>query len=297
MLNAIPLQALFELQYLAPQGDRKFASAASGLAAFQNYLFFISDDELSLNRINLDLQLIDQSKNLLHDPLPQDPKLRKKVKPDWESLCYDPKSKSFLILPSGSRENRNRGFQVLADSTEFGVIQELNLTSLFSVLAKQVEELNLEGACFFQETLHLFQRGNSSRGKNLVIQIPEERFWSCLLQGQEFSSSDFKTTEFVFPLIEGAKLSFTDATSGSNGIYFIASTERTDSTYDDGEYTGSILGSLNAQMKLEWFRYLDCPAKPEGLVVFEEKSSFFVVTDADSSLVPSCLFEGKLPRG
>jgi hypothetical protein len=295
MLNQISLKPLFELRFLHPRGSRQFISAASGLAVVNESFYTIADDDLTLDRLNFSLQVVNQSVPLLTGSLPEDQKLRKKVKPDWESLCYDPKTQSLLVIPSGSKENRTLGLQVLIHPHGNHQIKQLDFGPLFSTLSKFIEDLNLEGACFLGSSFYLFQRGNSARGRNMILRLNKNLLWKSLLERSTFSVADFKAKEISLPELNGAQLTFTDGFAGRNGFYFLASAEKTDSTYDDGEYTGSVLGFLSPDLEMQWSSILDCPLKPEGLVVIESQKQFYVVTDADSKDICSQLYQGKIP--
>ena len=104
-------------------------SAASGLVICGDMFFIISDDELSLLSGHISGKNFKMTKLWEHE-LPEDPKLRKKLKPDLESLYLD--GLTLWALPSFSRPNRVKGAKIEL-SKDFKILQheEVDFTDLY----------------------------------------------------------------------------------------------------------------------------------------------------------------------
>lgn len=244
--------------------------SASGLVILGEKLFIISDDELSLlsGEINGKLSF---TKLWQHD-LPEIPELRKKRKPDLESLYLD--GRTLWALPSFSRPNRVKGAKIILDQN-FNIHshEEFDFSEMYQKLLLLVPDLNIEGAVLKEKTLHLFHRGNGSKGSNSII---------------EFQHDAIHVRPLVLPKYKNIQLTVTDATLVNGEIYFLAVAEDTESTYLDGEVIGSFLGKLGGELM-----QLDFQGKPEGLSLHADGNLYFV-TDDDSRAIPSRLFRLKI---
>ena len=260
-----------------------FVSAASGLALMNDQFYVVADDELYA--VVVDKNNLSQAKTitLLSGTLAEEKKLRKQTKPDIESLVQLP-SGDLLCIPSGSEKHRSQGVLIKVGGNE---IQPISFKDLYSELRKTFSELNIEGAIVINEWLRLFQRGNGKKQHNGTVDVNLNN----LLQGKI-------TISFVKHLelgqYNGANLSFADATLAKDRIYFLAVAEACESTYLDGEYKGSVLGTMDLKGKITRMERLDLKSKPEGLCTDAE--SFYVVTDDDDRSKPSKLFKGPLPK-
>jgi hypothetical protein len=296
----IPLRLIRQLQLQTPtQATRpSFLSAASGLILQEERIFVIADDELVLASFSLHseepgtwIRLWDQQLPLLHAE-------RKKKKPDFESLVELPKSsfgvsKSLLAIPSGSTPQRSTGAWI-----HNGRIEKIDFANLYTHLRNLLPELNIEGCAITGSQMKLFQRGNGSLGQNAIIDLNLQTCAHEIKQKQSLSSLCFSSLAF-FDLghLRDIALSFTDAAVDSQGcLWFLAVCEASNSTYEDGVYSGAVLGCLNCENEMIFQEELDCAAKPEGLCLDMEKKLFYVVTDADNEREPARLFEGHLPE-
>lgn len=284
--------------------DNIGVKAASGLVKVNNTFYVIADDEVSLAEFKFEGETKVNCINLLKKELPQDPAQRKKQKPDWESLVQlelAQQQRIILAVPSGSTENRMTGAFLRLDQT--GLVDKkaqpetVDFSEIYKSLKTQFSELNIEGACVFDNKLMLFQRGNGASGKNAVIAIDLAGFCNDLENATAIKAQHILTmTEHNLGHLEGHKLDFTDACVVGDKIWFLAVAEDSQSTYDDGQYYGAIIGCLDATGK-EIARYaIDCATKPEGLWVDLESQRlcFYVVTDADSSTIFATIYFGKL---
>jgi len=258
-----------------------FVSAASGLNLINNQFYLIADDELFAVAVHKDFSF-SKVITLFAGELATEKKLRKQMKPDLESMVELP-SGDILCVPSGSEKHRTQG--VIIKKNNHGV-EYLNFKGLYQELNKTFSELNIEGAIIINEWLRLFQRGNGKKRQNATVDI----HLADLLKGKIKISY---VKYYDLGLLNGAPLSFTDATLTNNRIHFLAAAEDCESTYLDGVIKGSVLGTMDLAGNLLRLESLDLKSKPEGLC--SDLENFYVVTDDDDRVKPSSLFSGKLP--
>jgi hypothetical protein len=145
------------------------------------------------------------------------------------------------------------------------------------------EELNIEGALFFQETLYLFQRGNGTSSKNGIIRVNVN------------NNQQIDFTPVQLPKIKHVETTFTDAVLLENKIYFLAAAEDTLSTYEDGEVLGSIIGCIDVKtLKIDFSHQISQSQKFEGLSLFEKTSSnlvFLLCEDNDTEKLESTIYK------
>lgn len=278
--------------------------AASGLVKIENTFYVIADDEVSLADFKFEGETKARYLKLLEKQLPRDAAERKKLKPDWESLIQLSLAQDqniLLAVPSGSTENRMTGAFVRLDKA--GHIDgnynpaTVDFSEIYKELKTKLTELNIEGVCVLNGRLKLFQRGNGAEGKNAIIDIDLAGFCSDLANAVSIKAQHIlAVTEYNLGHLDGHKLDFTDACAVNDQIWFLAVAEESQSTYEDGQYYGAIIGCLDSSGK-EIARYrIDCATKPEGLWVDVESQRlcFYVVTDADSSTIFASIYFGKL---
>lgn len=278
--------------------------AASGLVKVENTFYVISDDEVSLAEFKFEGDTQANYIKLLEKELPRDPAERKRQKPDWESLAQleiAQDKRILLAVPSGSTENRMTGAFVHLDKA--GIVDKnsnpvtIDFSEIYKSLKAKLTDLNIEGACVFNNRLKLFQRGNGAAGKNAIIDIDLAGFCNDLENAVSVKAQHvLAVTEYDLGHLDGHKLDFTDACAVNDKVWFLAVAEDSRSTYEDGQYYGAIIGCLDSSGK-EIARYeIDCATKPEGLWVDVEshRLCFYVVTDADSSTIFASVYFGKL---
>lgn len=262
-------------------------TAASALVCLGDVLYLVADDELVLQRYDLNGVFLDQQP-LLTGSLPREPKAHKRLKPDFEILCQLPNGR-LLALGSGSTAARRRGVLWQA-----GVTRVLDLTPLYLALESQLASLNLEGAVVQGEYLWLAQRGNSAGSVNALIRLD----LATLMQQLAGDFLDADALREVLPVelgtLHGVPLSFTDLCLDSQGrLLFSAAAEATESSYDDGACLGSVLGCWHAgQVRQLW--PLAGEAKIEGLCLLAD-GSLRLVNDPDSREARSWLYRLVLP--
>ncbi len=271
--------------------------AASGLVKIGETFYVIADDDLALG-------IIEQYKEIKLVPLvagtlPQEHKDRKKLKPDWEALVVVSKKNipiELLAVPSGSTPNRQMG-SFIAFKDDGLISTSVDFSKIYSSLLTSFPNLNIEGACFTQKCLQLFQRGNGSDAKSAVINLSLEGVLEDIRTTQILAQDRILGyKEYSLGKIGGIPLCFTDACFvNENETWFLAAAEAGASTYEDGGFAGAILGVLDDSGTVKDIFNLDIAHKPEGLSVEISDNNeriIHVVTDADSSEMPAVLYRG-----
>ncbi len=259
--------------------SKKIITSASGLVKIDDTFYCVADDELSLVSFSGERESSLTLRPLFAGQLPQDPKERKKLKPDLEALVQLD-YQLLLAVPSGSKKNRTRG--ALVDLG--GAAHEVDFSGLYNELEKEIHDLNIEGAVATETEIRLFQRGNGKARENAVIVLDRAKV-------QTDPGRSLKTIlRSDLGVLNGVPLSFTDATLIKNRLFFLAVAENTESTYDDGDFKGAVLGWLDEKGQVLFSEELLIPEKPEGLCFDAVTSEFFVVTDADNPQKSSALY-------
>lgn len=254
--------------------------AASGIVYHNDSLFIVSDNSGYLFEQRLD------SNQLIKHPLVQNASvtIEKKYKPDFESITL--KDNKLHVFGSGSTQNRNRHVVFDLDTNKS---TENDFTEIYKKLKTQAtisdDDLNIEGALYHNDNLHLFQRGNGINAHNGIFVLD--------------SNETAKYHRVKLPKIKHVETSFTDAILFENKIYFLAAAEDTVSTYDDGEVLGTIMGIMNLNtFEIEKTIQLTSKHKLEGLTVFEKDKTgvtFLLCEDNDTEDLNATIYKFKLP--
>ncbi|HSN47139.1 MAG TPA: hypothetical protein VLR29_00115 [Flavobacterium sp.] len=253
--------------------------SASGLVYKDDSLFIISDNSSFLYEYHLKENKLSKIK-LFGDGQEN---IIKKDKFDFESIAL--KENELHLLGSGSTFKREKR---IIYNLETAAITGKDLTKLYRSLKETTsisdEELNIEGAIFYNEKWFLFQRGNGGNSRNGVFKIK-----SLELECE---------TEFVkvqLPKIKHVETSFTDAVLVDDKIYFLATAEDTDSTYDDGEILGSILGRMDSQtFDIEFTQKISNNHKFEGLTLYKKTETdiqFLICEDNDTQVLETNIYK------
>ena len=131
--------------------------------------------------------------------------------------------------------------------------------------------------------MYLFQRGNGQNSKNGIFIVPD--------------SQDKQVQYFPveLPLLDDIETTFTDAILVENHIYFLATAEDTNSTYEDGEVLGSIIGKINFQtFELEEAIVISEHQKFEGITLYQNDTkeiSFLLCEDNDTDVLESKIYK------
>ena len=259
--------------------------SASGLLYSNNILLAIGDNSSFLYEYNF------TNKQLQKHPILENASenIIKKLKPDFEAITQF--ENNIYIFGSGSTENRN--IMVQLDAITKKPIATNDLSALYQTMQNfgeiKPDDFNLEGAIYDGTNWYLFNRGNGKKSKNAIFTI-----------GGNNLTDDFSViyNKIKLPKIKGIETTFTDAVWVNNKIYFLATAEDTQSTYDDGEVVGSIIGSINPEtMKVEFTKKITKTAKLEGITVYEKSTTsitFLLCEDNDTEVQESNFYLCKI---
>lgn len=253
--------------------------SASGILYHNDLLYVISDNSTYLYEYNIPIEKLNKI------PLVDYPQenIPKKDKPDFESISF--LENKLYILGSGSTVNRNKVVRYKLTSKK---LSQKDFSIIFQDIKKQLEikdeELNIEGLIQQNNIMYLFQRGNGMNSKNGIIYSNE---------GTE--NRVFKFVPFDLPKINNVSSTFTDAILIEDKIYFLAAAEDTNSTYDDGEVLGSIIGTIDLKtMKLENYLKISDTHKFEGLTLYKKTAThieLLLCEDNDSELLETTIYK------
>ncbi|MBS7786290.1 hypothetical protein KIH23_03190 [Flavobacterium sp. CYK-55] len=251
--------------------------AASGIVFTQNSLFLISDSSQFLYRFDLQNQVLDK----IALGTKAEENLPKKQKPDFEILTQH--KGDLHLFGSGSKAHRNQQVMYAVDS---GLYHTYNRSALYYELAQLAQipedDLNLEGAFFYQEQWYFCQRGNSKSQQNGIF-----------ICSQNFEPLRFQAIEL--PKIQKVQATFTDAVLVDDAAYFLAAAERTDSAYLDGEIAGSLIGKLNLKtFTVEYTHEISKSQKFEGIGLYQksaDKIEFLLCEDNDAEVSESVIYK------
>lgn len=255
--------------------------SASGLVFNHGNLYLISDNSTYLYEYQMDstqLKKIQLSENATDN-------ISKKLKPDFEAIAHN--DSYYFLFGSGSTENRNKMIQMDAKTKE--VIKTFDLSFLYesmrSFAEMEADDFNLEGAIYDDGTWYFFNRGNGKNTRNVVFTVTGENL-----------EDDYRIliNEYKLPKIKGVRASFTDAISIDDSIYFLATAENTESTYNDGEVVGSLIGRIDTNtMKIEFTKKITDTNKFEGLTFYKKTRStieFLLCEDNDTEQLESSIY-------
>jgi len=259
--------------------------SASGLLFQNNTILAIGDNSSYLYEYQT------ETAKLQRHPLAENAQENtpKAFKPDFEAITQY--ADSIYIFGSGSTENRN--FMVQVDSKTKEVIKTQELTDLYLTMQSFAkiapEDFNIEGVIYNGETWFFFNRGNGKTGKNVVFTVEGKN----LVNEFQIISNEYK-----LPKIKGVRTSFTDAILVDNKIYFLASAENSNSTYDDGEVLGSIIGRIDVKkMKIDFTQKISDTHKFEGITLYKKSSNeieFLLCEDNDTEVLEADVYQLKL---
>ena len=260
--------------------------SASGLIYKDNSLLIISDNSGFLYEYKMDSSQLKRHQ-LLETTSENIPK---KDKSDFEAITQY--GDEVYIFGSGSTEKRNKMMQF---NTKNETTTTTDLSDLYSVMQSfgkiKPKDFNIEGAIYNGESWYLLNRGNGKSNKNILFTI----------EGKNLTNEfQILSNPFKLPKINGVPTSFTDAVLVDSKIYFLAAAENTESTYDDGEVFGSIIGRIDIEtMKIDFTKVISASHKFEGLTVFKnsnEKIEFLLCEDTDSDVLKTQIYKLTLDK-
>ena len=261
----------------------KGISAASGLVYSQNVLFVISDSSSFLYQYDISKKL------LLKFPLVKEARenIEKAEKPDLESITQH--GNQLIMLGSGSTQKRNTMFSLDLSSD---ALQSQDLSALYQKLkivgSFTDDQLNIEGAIYAHQTMLLFQRGNSKNSRNGIFIIPNNQ------------EDGIRFVPISLPTLDDIETTFTDAILVNDKIYFLACAENTESTYEDGEVLGTVLGIMHAPtFEIINVQLLSEHQKFEGITLYKEsetKIEFLLCEDNDTETLETTIYQLTLKK-
>lgn len=264
--------------------------SASGLLFKNDSLFLISDNSKNLYEYSMTSKKLETHLLIENTALPQD-NIPKKIKPDFESITSY--GEDLCVFGSGSTENRNQMVQF--NTYKKQAVKTLDLSDLYASMQSfgniYPGDFNIEGTVFTGEKWFLFQRGNGQKSKNGVFTVEAENL------SNEFS---ILFNFYKLPKIKGVQASFTDAVLVDNAIYFLASAENTNSTYNDGEVLGSMIGSIDIQtMQINFTQEISATHKFEGLTIYKKEKDniqFLLCEDNDTDALQADIYKLTLKK-
>lgn len=266
----------------------RLAAASALVAGDDGRLWVLGDDELLLQQYHPDGRFHAEQR-LLDGELPQESEARKRLKPDFEMLCWLPGGR-LLALGSGSGVHRRRGVLV-----EAGRRRVIDCAALYQALATQLPDLNLEGVVVQGDQLLLAQRANGEQGVNALVRLD----LACVLEELAAGAVTERSLGALQPLalgeLDGVPLGLTDLCLDRQGrLLFSAAAEDSVSSYHDGACAGSVVGCLeDGVVRQRWA--LAGTEKVEGLTMLAD-GSLRLVNDPDDRLQRSRLFRLDLPQ-
>lgn len=294
-------QTVKELYWRDEGGRLQALSAGSGLVQTAEGLWAIADDLHHLVQISLEKDTHGSGFRLFAGDLPDDPVERKAAKKDTEALFALPMVDEvrLMALPSGSKRYRSIGSVIrFAPTTNTPMAQIVDFKSLFKVLRRQIDDLNIEGGLVARDKVVLLQRGNGAENFNAVIEMDQAAFVQGLAGDWDISALKIKIISIELPKWDGVALGFTDGFFHDGVIYFAAAAEASPDTFNDGEVRGSVLGALRGGFEPLILARIE-KIKIEGLTLAADRGAHLevlAVTDADDPKVASLLLHTRIAK-
>ncbi len=272
-------------------GRPAYVTAASGIVKKGDRFFVIADDEFFLFSFRESEKFL-TSYRLMDGELPTDPKERKKMKPDFESLLlldekdYPPFG-AIVAWPSASTKKRMTG--VLVPMTAEGEVdkpQVFDISALEKKMKIHVKDLNFEGIFIKDQKLQLLQRGSGKIMENGIFKMNFADWLKAIKSGNWDMNIEFE--KLGLEKLAGVDLSFTDAVDGPNGLLALATAEGNENSFVDGKVYGSVLFRFE-KSKAVLITEFEPVTKLEGIVL--DGKSAFLVDDPDDVSKPSRLYK------
>ena len=186
----------------------------------------------------------------------------------------------FFAFGSGSSPRReNVVIYTGGDEVEF-----MSARELYALLRAEPgfagSELNVEGVIVTGDVVRFFNRGNGEcKGELAPVNATIDLSWPVLchyLTANGPLPEAGPVTQYALGEIGGTRLSFTDATTASAGILYVAAAEDSPDTLRDGPVLGSAIG-LIAGEDVRWTQLRDKQGKAfdgkvEGIALDPENS-------------------------
>jgi hypothetical protein len=260
--------------------------SASGLFYSNGSLLLIADNSHLLYDYNVDAKVITTTSLAPKDYTGQMENILKKDKPDYEALTAY--GNDLYVFGSGSGENRKTIAHVNLNVKRLQ--PAIDATDLYETMMAfgeiKPEDFNIEAAVNDGTIWYLFNRGNGPARQNGVFTLDGEI---------EEGAFQIVYNQITLPDINGAPSGFTDAVLVGDKLYFIASAEKTESTYADGEVAGTLVGRMDTEsMEVEFTEVISDKNKFEGITLYQENPDtleFFLCEDTDSDAKESDIYK------
>lgn len=259
--------------------------SASGLVYTNGSLFLIADNSHMLYEYNIEKKQLNKTPLVAADYTGPLENIPKKDKPDYEAIAL--KGDGLYLFGSGSTENRNSIGHINSKTKE--ALPHIDATDLYLAMQSfgeiTPENFNIEAAVNDGTTWYVFQRGNGPSAQNGIFTLDgdiADTFFQIIYN------------EIELPKINGAQSGFTDAVKVNNKLYFIATAEKSDSTYKDGEVTGTLLGCIDIETMTVEFTQEIAKNKFEGITVYKTEGNtieFLLCEDTDTDATESAVYK------
>ena len=268
-------------------------AAASGLVCAHGRAYVMGDDEHHL-AVFCNRSAPGQLHRVRSGALPADIELRKRVKPDFESLLLLPtrarRPSTLLALGSGSKRRRDGAvlIQLRPDGEPEDRVIPFDLEPLYAVLRQRLGAINIEGSFISAAHWLLLNRGVGGQPSASVSYSLGTLH--ALIDGRSASLEPLAVQTHDLGFIDGVQLAFTDgAALPGGGFLFSAVAEATPNSVDDGACVGSVIGHIDSNGALVAMRRLAGAVKVEGLAMHLQggQTHLALVTDADDPARPA----------
>ncbi len=206
-----------------------------------------------------------------------------------------------VAFGSGSSPRRETIVTVTLGDDGHRAVREIHAPRFYASLRACVEfsgsELNIEGVAVGRDTLRLFQRGNGAPSPdrvavNATADIPLAAFLASLEAGDPAPVVPDAVRQYDLGAIDGALLTFTDATRDGDDIVFLATAEASPDAVRDGPVTGVAMGWIGSDGAASLTPVLDPDGRPfvdkaEGIALDPSTPGrAYIVLDRDDAALP-----------
>jgi hypothetical protein len=304
-LPPLELNRLRDLDLREPPdpGMPAHVASASGVVRRGDFVYVIGDDLLQVAVFSVAGARAGTLTQAFPGDLPDDQKRRKQEKPDLEALTALPPVEGepgggLLGLGSGSSPNRDRGFfwSFAADGSLSGEPRTIDLHPVYEALRRELaDRVNVEGAAVFEKRLWLFHRGNQGEAPNAVAEVELSDLSRTLAEDLMLDADELLSLRtYDLGELDGIPACFSDATTLLDDLVcFTASAEGE----DDGDISGSVVGTIDAAGNVRRLRRIDPRWKVEGVHAAVDTGviDFLFVCDQDDPDTPSPLLSATMP--
>lgn len=277
-------------------------SGVSGAIRGGNSIYFVSDSQATLFKLNPETFSIDGTKL---GTAAVGVSVIKSEKADLESLAFFPPENwppngALVAFPSASTKARETAYVVeLGKLGELANPRAVSISALASLFRNSVIGLNLEGLVVNGAEVIILQRGNEKKSTNGIFRLGTAAFvkglksddWKDALAIQKFEP-------FKIGKLQKVKLTLTDGAQTPLGLVALAAAEAIDSSYEDGEIRGSVLIRIENGVPVPWVKF--APAAKLEAIIFEREDEenfyFLVFDDPDDEKKGSRIFRAEVPK-